>query len=156
MALRALGRSRVITATPFGWTLPLTNSSAPAMAAKVRREIELEMELMWKRLSEGRLRERENEEDLNTNCEALNPSKLCMFLCSLVLILWRADGRTRPVQRRTGKSRPSRWPLKRRRFSIYFFIFIFIGNRIGAVLGPGMECTWSRTKSNRNSLGPVW
>lgn len=42
MALRAFGRSRVITATPFGKMLPFTNSSAPApvavvdMMAKVR------------------------------------------------------------------------------------------------------------------------
>lgn len=39
MALRALGRSRVITATPLGETLPLTKSSElPAMAEKVRGE----------------------------------------------------------------------------------------------------------------------
>jgi hypothetical protein len=33
MALRALGRSRVMTATPLGKTRPLTNSSAAAAAA---------------------------------------------------------------------------------------------------------------------------
>lgn len=40
MALRALGRSRVMTATPFGCTFPLTNSSvlllAPAIIEKFR------------------------------------------------------------------------------------------------------------------------
>lgn len=37
MALRALGRSRVMTATPLGWTAPLTKSSAePAMAENRR------------------------------------------------------------------------------------------------------------------------
>ena len=35
IALRALGRSSVITATPFALTLPFTNSSVPAMIAKV-------------------------------------------------------------------------------------------------------------------------
>lgn len=40
MALRALGRSRVMTARPLGKTLPFTNSSAapPAMATKYRGE----------------------------------------------------------------------------------------------------------------------
>ena len=42
MALRALGRSRVMTATPLGWTLPFTKSSpaaeAAAMIAKLRIE----------------------------------------------------------------------------------------------------------------------
>lgn len=40
MALRALGRSRVMTATPFGCTEPRTKSSAAAaaaMASKLRR-----------------------------------------------------------------------------------------------------------------------
>lgn len=38
MALRALGRSSVMTATPLGETFPLTNSSAePAMTANDRR-----------------------------------------------------------------------------------------------------------------------
>ncbi len=39
MALRALGRSRVMTATPLGVTRPFTNSSAAAaaMAAKRRK-----------------------------------------------------------------------------------------------------------------------
>lgn len=40
MALSALGRSRVMTATPFGWTFPLTNSSAP-VAAMVANVLEL-------------------------------------------------------------------------------------------------------------------
>ncbi|KAJ0584085.1 hypothetical protein HanPI659440_Chr05g0189171 [Helianthus annuus] len=42
MALRAFGRSRVSTATPFGYTFPLTKSPASelAIAVKFRREIE--------------------------------------------------------------------------------------------------------------------
>lgn len=40
MALRALGRSRVMTARPLGWTLPFTNSSATlAMEERERREL---------------------------------------------------------------------------------------------------------------------
>lgn len=80
MALRARGRSRVMTARPFWWTLPLTNSSAPAMATKLRPETGSWEELIWKKLSEGRVREREIVEELIRNCEALNPSKVCMFL----------------------------------------------------------------------------
>jgi hypothetical protein len=37
MALRALGRSRVMTATPLGKTRPLTNSSAAAAAMAANR-----------------------------------------------------------------------------------------------------------------------
>lgn len=37
MALRALGRSRVMTATPLGKTRPFTNSSAAAAAMATKR-----------------------------------------------------------------------------------------------------------------------
>ena len=74
------------------------------MAAKVRRETELEM--MWKRLGEGKLREKETVEDLNKNCEALNPSKLRMLCFALFFgfcFLWWAGRKARPVQVRTAR-----------------------------------------------------
>jgi hypothetical protein len=54
IALRALGRSRVINATPFGRTLPLTNSSVAAMIAKVLKEREAFDVLKREKLSEFR------------------------------------------------------------------------------------------------------
>lgn len=122
MALRARGRSRVMTATPFGWMLPLTNSSAPAMAAKDRWETGSWEELIWKKLREGRLRERENVEDLITNCEALNPSKFCMFLWSFYPLA--GGGRTKETtkgeQLRRSSQQTFSW--KRRRFVMVLWL----------------------------------
>lgn len=79
IALRALGRSRVITATPFGWTFPLTNSSAAAAAivAKPRREDDVLPKWRYWEWDLGP-RKRKRVEDRFKSCDA--PTRLRMFL----------------------------------------------------------------------------
>lgn len=103
MALRALGRSRVITATPLGKIRPLTKSSAvPAMAARQRHEMEgrkrsKKWELGVEKRVEGR---RGREEGFSRKWKRESGARI--VVCSLWKAPSREGSRHKPLLRPRG------------------------------------------------------
>lgn len=126
IALRALGRSRVITATPFGWTLPLTNSSAAAAAAIVAKPRKEDDVLPKWRYWEWDLgpRKRKRVEDRFKSWDAL--TRLRMFLSAWEQEIVRGDGELPILVVHFAPSLPTNLPSHQIVQLHFYLIYLFI------------------------------